>query len=153
MMRSKRFEPIQEIAASAADDLSRAMADTARRVGELEQQLAQLRGYREDYVREGTAAHGPMDAVKLQNYRSFIDRLGAAIAQHTQVLETARVEYERRRALWSAKRVEAQSLGRAVERFRGEERRAEERREQHEGDEAAMRVAAAAFAERSRGGA
>ena len=81
-----------------------------------------------------------MDAVKLQNYRSFLDRLGEAMRQQTQNLETARAEYEKRRALWSEKRIEAESLGRVVDRFRKEERHAADRREQHEGDEAAMRA-------------
>ena len=43
MMKSKRFEPIQEIASSSANELSRAMAEAARRVAELERQLEQLK--------------------------------------------------------------------------------------------------------------
>ena len=42
------------------------------------------------------------------------------------------------------KRVEAESLGRAVMKFRKEEQRAFEQREQREGDDAAMRVMLAA---------
>jgi flagellar export protein FliJ len=81
-----------------------------------------------------------MDAVKLQNYRSFLDRLGDAKRQHQKNLDAARAEFEKRRALWSEKRVEAESLGRVVDRFRKEERAAEDRKEQHEGDDAAMRI-------------
>jgi flagellar export protein FliJ len=85
-----------------------------------------------------------MDAVKLQNYRTFLDRLGEAMRQHMKSLENARLEYEKRRALWSEKRIEAESLGRVVERFRKEERHAADRQEQHEGDEMAMRLSLAA---------
>jgi flagellar FliJ protein len=88
-------------------------------------------------------AGASMDAVKLQNYRSFLDRLGEAKRQHQKNLDAARAEYEKRRALWSEKRVEAESLGRAVERFRKEERAAEDRREQREVDDAAIRVSIA----------
>ena len=42
--------------------------------------------------------------------------------------------------LWSEKRVEAESLGRAVERFRKEERPLPTDAEQREGDDAAMRI-------------
>ena len=42
-----------------------------------------------------------MDAVKLQNFRSFLDRLSEAQRQQTKNLEAARAEYEKRRALWS----------------------------------------------------
>jgi flagellar FliJ protein len=147
MMKSKRFEPIQEIASTSAQDLSRAMAEAGRKVADLESQLERLLSYRDEYVRNSTQAAAATDAVKLQNYRSFLDRLGEALRQHLKLLDTARAEYERRRAVWSEKRIEAESLGRAVDRFRNEERRVAEQREQREGDDAAMRVSLAARAD------
>jgi len=144
MMKSKRFEPIREIASSSANELSGPMAEAARRVADLERQLAQLQTYRDEYVRNSAQSAGSMDAVKLQNYRSFLDRLGEAMRQHVKNLDAARAEFEKRRSTWSEKRVEAESLGRVVERFRNEERSAADRREQREGDDAAMRIALAA---------
>lgn len=143
MTKSKRFEPIREIASSSADALSRAMADAGRRVVDLERQLEQLERYRAEYMQSSATAGASMDAVKLQNYRSFLDRLGEAKRQHQKNLDAARAEYDKRRALWSEKRVEAESLGRVVERFRKEERAAEDRREQREGDDAATRLSIA----------
>jgi flagellar FliJ protein len=140
MRKSKRFEPIREIASSSADALSRVMADAARRVADLERQLEQLESYRAEYMQSSTTGGSSMDAVKLQNYRSFLDRLGDARRQHQKNLDAARAEFEKRRALWTEKRVEAESLGRVVERFRKEERAAEDRKEQREGDDAAMRI-------------
>ena len=147
MVKSKRFEPIQEMASSSANELSGAMAEAARRVADLERQLAQLQTYRDEYVRNSQQSGGSMDAVKLQNYRSFLDRLGEAMRQHVKNLDAARAEFEKRRSTWSEKRVEAESLGRVVERFRKEERSAADRREQREGDDAAMRIALAARGE------
>jgi flagellar protein FliJ len=140
MMKSKRFEPIQEIASTEAVDLSRAMGEAGRKVADIESQLEQLKTYRDEYVRNSTQSAAAMDAVKLQNYRSFLDRLGEALRQHMKSLEIARAEYERRRALWSEKRVEAESLSRVVDRFRKEEQHVAERREQREGDDAALRA-------------
>jgi flagellar FliJ protein len=140
MTKSKRFEPIQEIAATSAKDLSRAMAEAARKVADLERQLQQLQSYRDDYVRNSAPGSVVVDAVKLQNYRTFLDRLGEALRQQTKPLEIARAEYEKRRAAWSEKRIEAESLGRAVDRFRKEEQHAADRREQREGDDAALRT-------------
>jgi flagellar export protein FliJ len=117
MIKSKRFEPIQEIAATSAQDLSRVMAEAGRKVADLERQLQQL-----------------------QNYRSFLDRLGEALRQHLKSLDAARKEFDKRRAQWSEKRVEAETLNRVVDRFRKEEQHAANRREQREGDEAAMRL-------------
>ena len=147
MMKSKRFEPIQEIASSSANELSREMAEAGRRVADLERQLAQLQTYRDEYLRNSAQGAGAMDAVKLQNYRSFLDRLGEAMRQHLKNLDAARAEFERRRSKWSEKRIEAESLGRVVERFRKEEQSAAERREQGEGDDAAMRISLAARSE------
>ena len=147
MRKSKRFEPIQEIASSSADELSREMAEAGRRVADLEGQLTQLQTYRDEYVRNSTQSSGAMDAVKLQNYRSFLDRLGEAMRQHLKNLDAARAEFDKRRSKWSEKRIEAESLGRVVERFRNEERSAADRREQREGDDAAMRIALAARGE------
>ena len=145
MMKSKRFEPIREIASTSAKDLSRAMGEAARKVADLERQFEQLQSYRDEYARNSQSP-AAIDAVKLQNYRSFLDRLGEALRLHLKNLDTARAEYERRRALWSEKRIEAESLSRVVDRFRKEEQHAADRREQHDGDEAAMRMALAAVA-------
>jgi flagellar protein FliJ len=143
MMRSKRFEPIRDIASTSATDLSRAMGEAARRVADVEGQVAQLKTYRDEYVKGSTEGRGTMDAVKLQNYRSFLGRLGEAIRQQQTLLDRARAEYENRRLEWSAKRIEAESLGRAIDRFRKEEQRDAEQREQREGDDAAMRISIA----------
>ncbi|MDE1924430.1 MAG: flagellar export protein FliJ [Gammaproteobacteria bacterium] len=140
-MKSKRFEPIHEIAANSATALARAMAEAERRVVELERQMDQLRNYRDEYARNSARSGGAIDAVSLQNYRAFLDRLGEALRQHAQNLGAARADYEARRSQWSAKRIEAESLSRAIERFRVEERGAADRREQRDGDEAAMRLA------------
>ncbi len=144
MMKSKRFAPIQEIASTSAQDLSRAMGEAGRKVADLERQYQQLQSYRDDYVRNSTQGAAAVDAVKLQNYRTFLDRLSEALRQHSRLLDEARAEYERRRAAWSEKRIEAESLGRAVDRFRKEEQHAADRREQREGDDAALRVVIAA---------
>jgi len=143
MMRSKRFEPIRDIVSMSATDLSRAMGEAGRRVADLERQLEQLKTYRDEYVKKSIQDDGTMDAVKLQNYRSFLGRLGDAIRQQMTLLDHARAEFENRRLEWSAKRIEAESLGRAIERFRSEERRDADRREQREGDDAAMRISIA----------
>jgi len=141
MMKSKRFEPIHEIASTSAKDLSRIMAEAGRKVSELERQLEQLQAYRDEYVRNSTTqGAGAMDAVKLQNYRSFLDRLGEALNQQQKSLDIARNEFDKRRVQWSEKRIEAESLNRVVDRFRKEEQSAADRREQREGDDAAMRL-------------
>lgn len=143
MKRSKRFEPIQEIVSSSAQELSRAMGEAARRVAELERQFMQLKTYRDEYASASAGGQRSVDAIKLQNYRSFLDRLGEALRQQEIKLQSARAEYDKRREQWSQKRIEAESLGRAIDRFRRQEEHAADRREQREGDDAAMRISLA----------
>ena len=145
-MKSKRFEPIRDIASTSAKDLSRAMGEAGRKVAELEGKVEQLQSYRDDYVRNSQSP-ATIDAVKLQNYRMFLDRLGDALRQQLESLVIARAEYDKRRALWSEKRIEAESLVRVVDRFRKEERHAADQREQREGDDAALRASVAARGE------
>ncbi len=146
MIKSKRFEPIREIASTSAKDLSRAMGEAGRKVADLERQLEQLKSYRDEYVRNSQSS-GAIDAVKLQNYRSFLERLGEAMRQHVTALEKARAEHEKRREQWREKRIEAERLSLVVDRFRKEEQHAADRREQREGDEAALRSSLAARGE------
>ena len=140
-MKSKRFKPIHEIVENSAKDLSLVMAEAERRVVELERQLDQLKNYREDYLSRAADSSAPTDPVRLQNTRVFLDRLAEAERLHLQKVGEARAEYEAKRSQWSAKRIEAETLGRAVGRFRREERIAADRREQRDGDEAASRIA------------
>ena len=79
-MISKRFEPIREIAKTSAKDSGRAMGEAGREVADLERQPEQLKSYRDEYVRNSQSS-GAIDAVKLHNYRSFMDRLGEAITE------------------------------------------------------------------------
>ena len=143
MMRSKRFEPIRDIAADSATDLSRALGEAGSKVADCERQYEQLKNYRDDYVKNSADGAGTMDAVKLQNYRMFLGRLGDAIRQQATLLDHARADYENRRVAWSAKRVEVESLGRVIDRFRREEQHVADQREQREGDDAAMRISIA----------
>jgi flagellar export protein FliJ len=139
-MKSKRFEPIRDIVASSAQDLRQAMADAERRVADIEVQLAQLQVFREDYLHKAAQVSGPMDTVRLQNNRAFLERMADAIRAQQQKLGVARAEYEARRTLWSEKRIEAEALGQAVVRFRQDERQAAERRDQRDADETGLRV-------------
>ncbi len=112
------------------------MADAGLKVAELERQFGQLEAYRDEYTRK-SATGGAIDAVRLQNTRSFLDRLGEALRQNSKNLAVARTEYEKRRAAWSEKRVQAESLNRVVDGCRLQERQAADEREQREIDERA----------------
>ena len=139
MRKSTRFEPIHAIASNAADSLSRGVADAERHLAEGERQLLQLQKYRTDYLSQPERSSDSMDTVRLQNLRSFLDRLGDAVRVQTEVVAAARADDEAKRLAWSQKRVEAESLAKVVDRFKLDERRAQDKRDQNESDDANMR--------------
>ena len=139
MRKSTRFEPIRAIASNTADALSRGVADAERHLAESERQLTQLQKYRTDYLSQREQSADGMDTVRLQNLRSFLDRLGDAVRVQTEAVAAARAEYEAKRLLWSQKRVEAEALAKVVDRFKLDERRAQDKRDQNESDDASMR--------------
>lgn len=139
MRKSTRFEPIREIASSTADSLRLGVADAERHLAEGERQLLQLQKYRTDYLSQPERSPDSMDTVRLQNLRSFLDRLGDAVRVQTEVVAAARADYEAKRLAWSQKRVEAEALAKVVDRFKLDERRAQEKRDQNESDDASMR--------------
>ena len=139
MRKSTRFEPIREIASNTADSLRRGVADAERHLAEGERQLLQLQKYRADYLSQPERSPDSMDTVRLQNLRSFLDRLGDAVRVQTEVVAAARTDYEAKRLLWSQKRVEAEALAKVVDRFKLDERRAQDKRDQNESDDASMR--------------
>lgn len=140
-MKSKRFEPLRELASDSAAAARRSVAEAERRVAELERQMTQLSAYRDEYARRAVAPETSMDVGSLKNYRQFLDRLNEALRTHAENLGAARADCEARRLQWSVKHVEAQSLSRVVERFRAEERRVAERIEQRDIDEFGQRRA------------
>lgn len=139
MLKSKRFEPIRDLASNAAEALQRAMADAERHLADMERQLAELTRYRSDYIANSGPTASSVDTVRLLNFRSFLSRLSEAIRLQGEEVEKARTEYERRHRQWSARHVEARVLDKAVERFRQDERQVQDRREQNEADDATMR--------------
>jgi flagellar protein FliJ len=135
MTRSDRFEPIKDIADGRERDAGTIVAAAQQVLQQREQQLEQLRRYRDDYTASNAAVLGTVNALKLQNHRAFLARLAEAIRQQEQAVQVAREDYERKREAWRERRVEANALGKAMERFKSEEQRAEAHREQASLDE------------------
>ena len=147
MMKSKRFEPIREIASTSAKDLSRAMGEAGRKVADLEGQFEQLQSYRDEYLRNSRNRPRPIDAVKLQNYPIVSGSPRRGIAPAIEVCWTPRARSTRSGARCGAKSASRpnRSAGWWIDFARKRARRG--RREQREGDDAALRASVAARGE------
>ena len=131
------MEPIRSLAEEREREAGTQVAAARQALEDAEKQLAQLRAYRADYltrVNSGEAA----DGVRLQNYHAFLSRLTTAVEQQEQTVTAALAQLERHTDTWRERRIEAASIGKAVDRMATGERRAADKRRQHEDDERAL---------------
>lgn len=137
MTRAERMQPIKKLADTRERDAGSVVAAAQEKLQECERKLVQLQAYRDEYVAKHDAQLVGMDALKMQNYRAFLQRLADAIRQQDSLVRAARDDYERKRETWRDRRVEAKSLGKAIENIKTEERKEEAHREQIRMDEQA----------------
>jgi len=137
MTRSERMGPIKRLADDKERDAGSALARAKRGLEDHERQLAQLRQYRAEYAARVSTGAAP-DGVRLQNYHAFLARLGDAIAQQERAVTEAMAQVERATESWRESRIEAVSIGRAVDKLAVAERRAIDQRQQRETDERAL---------------
>ena len=106
---------------------------------ECETRLTELMAFRDDYQRRlHEAGAVGVEAGQMHEYLMFISRLDQAIVQQRGALAETVRSYERLKLHWLALHGKTLALDKAVERFRGEEARLDDRREQHEADEIAQ---------------
>lgn len=139
MKRSKRMQPVVQVAESREQLAARALGAAQGLLDQAVQQLDELKSYRDDYLRrfEQAGAAG-MGAAQLGDYRHFLQKLGLAIEQQTQVIAQASQDVEAKRGLWFASRGKVRMLGTVVSRYQCEEERDDMRKEQQEQDERAQ---------------
>lgn len=140
MKRSQRMGPLHDLARFEEKTASRQLADAARELEVQESALAQLTGYRDEYGRMESGGAGGTDPLRLQNYRAFMERLSEAIRQQEKRIEAARAALAGSHETWRGRRMDADALEAAIERFDEDDRRATGRREQRDSDEVAQRA-------------
>lgn len=133
MTRSKRMEPVRDLALEREREAGAQVALARRALEDAERQLTQLRDYRVEYL--GRVSEGAADGVRLQNYHAFLGRLSSAIEQQDKQVALALASLERATDAWRERRIEAASIGRAVEKLATGERKVADQRAQREADE------------------
>ena len=80
-----------------------------------------------------------MNASQLQEYRAFLAKLDEAIRQQEKVVAASQASHSNHKDNWKQKHTRTQALGKVVERYQREERKAADRSEQKESDERNIR--------------
>ncbi len=141
MTKSKRMEPVAQVADQRERQAAVEMAEFRRFLDAQQAKLDELNNYRNDYARHfEEAGRGGMDAARMADYRRILARLNDAIAYQEQRLAGLHNEYERVRRRWTDTRTRAAALDKVMQRYRNEEQHAADRREQGESDERAQRT-------------
>ncbi len=139
--RSQRLKPVVKFAERAEHDAAHIMAQCQRALDEHERRLAELLEYRRDYVqRFRDAGFNGIDAMWMQDYRTFLDRLNEAVTQQRRQVEVVSAELKGMRREWNARRSRTKALDKVASRYRAQERRARARCEQGECDERAQHI-------------
>lgn len=140
MVRSKRIQPIVELAENREMDAARKLGQARKLLERHQQRLTELVTYRQEYSRHFDQSRGGrMGVMKLNEYRMFLSRLDEAVRQQRELVEQAQRECDQSRQGWLQTRTRSQALDKVKDRYLGEERREAERIEQKITDEHAGR--------------
>lgn len=140
-MRSKRMQPIAKHADQKEQDAVRIFVEAQNFLASAETQLEQLYQYREEYNEKlVTGQRTGLTAQLMRDYQAFLFSLEKAIKQTKQDIEKKRMYCEQQKQIWLKCRSRSHALNSVVEKYKLEEFKAEERREQKEQDEHAQRI-------------
>lgn len=138
--RSQRMQPIQRLAGERSQKAAKRLAERREARDQEHERLGQLQGFRREYEqRFAVTAEDGMDAYRLRDYNAFMARIDTAIRQQRDTVGKLDTEVEGLRQDWLKTWGDARALEKLVDRYRDQERRHDEAREQHESDEFAQR--------------
>jgi len=134
--------PVQKVLDRKEKDRARELGDAQGRLAAAQAKLQDLEKYRLDYEQafQQRAKEGqPVRA--LRDFQVFLARLDQAIQQQRQIVAAAEQEVSGLSTRWQSAARQVKAVDSVVDRWQGEERRAQDRREQKETDERAQRAA------------
>ncbi|MET0010269.1 MAG: flagellar export protein FliJ [Candidatus Thiodiazotropha sp. 6PLUC9] len=136
MSPSKRLKPVQRFARSKEQNAARSMGQARKNLELEEAKLKQLKQYHQEYLdRFQQIASEGMTATQLQEYRTFLAKLDEAITQQQQVVASSMVDHNSHKDNWKQKHSRTEALNKVLGRYRDQEKKVADRREQKENDD------------------
>lgn len=129
--RANRLQPAVDLAHERQETAMQRMAEQQQRLAKAEEQLEELRKYRSEYAE----TQGGVSVSALLNRRQFVERIDQVIGQQINEVARQRRFLDGARNQWQEAHAREQALGSVIDRYREQERKSEERREQAEVDE------------------
>jgi len=136
MKRSERLDVVQQAAARTERERAERVGAAERHLAEMQQKLAALEKYRNEYETGFAAKAGAgLDVVGMRDFQTFLAKLGEAMVQQREYVALARNALDAERSNWREAAQRQHVVETLAERWQGEEARAEVRRDQQESDE------------------
>lgn len=133
MSRSTKLQPIAKISEQEERQAGRSYGESVRQLEQQRRQLDELISYRRQYEASfQVASESGMSAIRMQEYKLFIERLDDAIRQQQQILENGRQKCVSSQKYWLHKRSKRKMIDTVIENRQQEERLHAEKREQKE---------------------
>ncbi|HUA80270.1 MAG TPA: flagellar export protein FliJ [Dyella sp.] len=129
--RSERLQPAVDQAQRRQKDALQRLAEQQQKLAHAEQQLDELKRYRNDY----SVADGGLTVSALLNRQQFVDRIDQAIVQQSRLVERMQRQVDGARDRWLLAHARENALDTVVDRLRKQEDLREQRLEQAEVDE------------------
>lgn len=140
MKRSKRFEPIVELAEKREKEAVRILGQCQAKKRHLYEKAETLKKYRNDYsARLIRAGEEGLSARQLLDYRSFLGKLNQAIGDEEKRMREVDLELSLRRKTWEEALNRKVSLQKIEASWRAAEAKIIEQREEREADDRAAR--------------
>ncbi len=140
MSRSDALQAVIRVSEEREREAARSMMERRRQLERQEARMAELEGYRRQYLEQfQLAGSRGLGMGQLNEYRIFLSRLDQALQQQRQLVAQSRQTYEESRRYWLTRRQERQAVEKLAQRRREEALRLALRREQKENDEFAGR--------------
>jgi flagellar FliJ protein len=140
MKRSKRLEPVGELAEEEERECALQVANLQQRFDEAQKRGSELKRYLVEYqsMFQQRAAAG-MGVAGLRDYQTFLARLNDAVRQQDAVVAQVEADCARARVKWLEAAARKNAVTKVIKNARTEDRKIEERRSQKETDEQAQR--------------
>jgi len=148
MTRSKRMQSVAGIAKNKEKNAARLLGQKRQFLEQQRQRLLELVGYREEYTKKfQTSGSQGLNARQLNEYRVFLEKLNLAIVQQRDRINQITGECHVCQKTWLASRTNSKVMDKVVDRYKIEELRLQDKKEQKDLDERATRLGLSVFAD------
>ena len=139
--KSGRMQSVAGIAKNREQNAARILGQKRKHLEEQNAKLEELLGYREEYAKKFhlTGVNG-LTARQLNEYRIFLEKLNMAIIQQRERIQQASDDCELFKLSWMKTRTHSKAMDKVVEKHKEGERKAQDKKEQHDLDERAMQM-------------